>query len=177
MYCSGCGKQIPEDANFCPFCSRPVARDSLDGGHGPFDVTDNPVPRRSIFVLFFFIVITAGIYEAFWYKKVSRYLNGLSMEKVFGPEPFWVLLIGNASGLWLSFMEGWYEGVGKNADIIDLASGVIWLVTTIILLVMCFRMIAFLREYHEGTGSEFKSNWFFTLIFNVFYVQYKLNRM
>lgn len=191
MYCSECGKEIPEDSKFCPFCSKPVVRVSRSAGwsgeeglvrpstttEGQTDGTGLPVPKRSIFVLLFLILITAGIYEAFWYKKVSRFLNGLSVEKRFGPEPFWVFLVGNITGLWLSFMEGWYEVAGKSIDLINLASGAIWLVMTIVLLVMCFRMIACLREYHEGWGEEFKSNRFFTVIFNAFYVQYKLNRM
>lgn len=35
MYCSQCGQQVPDDANFCPSCGAPIVRD----GSGSEDTT------------------------------------------------------------------------------------------------------------------------------------------
>ncbi len=37
MFCSQCGEQVPEDANFCPSCGAPVADSTVAEGAGETD--------------------------------------------------------------------------------------------------------------------------------------------
>lgn len=192
MYCSRCGKEVPDSADRCPYCSETVllvngpvpakAEPEVEGVtvSSPQDEVQElqpSVPKQSLWMLILLILITGGIYEAFWYRKAARALNALEGRKKFGKAPFLFFLVAYSVYFLLSMVKGSYQTMGIDTSGVQMISGVLWLTTTSFLIMVCFRMMDTLKAWHEGEGLPFSSSRLYTVILNVFYVQNKMNRM
>ena len=71
MFCTKCGKEITENGRFCQFCSAPLEQFS------------KIVP---IWKFIFLSVITAGIYESYWFYKTWEFLREKDKLDI---SPFW----------------------------------------------------------------------------------------
>ena len=72
MYCTKCGKEIKENARFCQFCGAP-----------PLEQFSKILPIWKFILL---SVITAGIYELYWFYKTWKFLKEKNKLDI---SPFW----------------------------------------------------------------------------------------
>ena len=135
------------------------------------------VPRQSPWLLLLFVLLTGGIYEAFWYRKVARFLNGLEGRKKFGSLSFVFLLVGYSCYFLLSMVKGSNESLGIQSEGIQMLSGTLWMTMTGFVILVSLRMAESLRNWHERENRPFRCNHLLTVFLNIFYLQHKLNRL
>lgn len=135
------------------------------------------VPRQSPWLLLLFVLLTGGIYEAFWYRKVARFLNRLEGRKKFGSLSFVFLLVGYSCYFLLSMVKGSNESLGIQSEGIQMLSGTLWMTMTGFVILISLRMAETLRIWHERENRPFRCNRLLTVFLNIFYLQHKINRL
>lgn len=88
MFCNKCGKEIPNDAVFCPVCGNPVNLSGRAAQGQPQSSSSTEVTRkfpyikrRSIALCIFFSIITCGIYGLYWYYSIANDINTVSVTE------------------------------------------------------------------------------------------------
>lgn len=153
--------------------------------------------KKSVFLLVILSILTLGIYPIIWYTKRSDELNNLRTEKkirksltilplLFLISAVFVVLL----NIFFGIVEEWK--VVENNDITQLPLPFIVSFILVVLLISLYMIIFYffmpLRTKkildqalaNKGTMKEnkvLKLSWFFSLVFNLFYLQYEINRI
>ena len=146
--------------------------------------------KRSVVLMLFLSIITLGIYPSIWYiRRVSEF-NGLHTEKKLNLSLsvlFLFIIIAGLLVLPLSKILSQFGIIFEN-PVIEffniLPSGFITTIQIIVylILILLYFSLAFtsrkvINEAIARKGIQRKISGFFTLIFNLFYLQYEVNRI
>jgi len=152
--------------------------------------------KKNIFIMILFTIITLGIYPSIWYIKEVREFNNLKTEKKINKIESISYLIIIIYLLFLifatifkfiitfKFLKGNLPEKIKNVIeltpfvlILFLLFAVSFIALIILFMHLSFRARAIINEALMNKGSNVSISWFFTLIFNLFYLQYEINRI
>lgn len=132
-------------------------------------------------------IITLGIYYPCWFLTRREQINSLKSNRKIGKGVFIICLVLIAIALFLAFFSGLLEGIGMenaNTDFIELASGVDFLsnilqfASFIIVIVQSLKLRKILIDHYRGNlQGEMSCWWILTFIFQIFYLQYNINRL
>lgn len=121
--------------------------------------------------LYFFLIgaVTAGVYPTMWIYKYTPEFN-----KEFGKK-----ILPASYAIWIAVMTVWGSGVAHGQpESIQPYAGLFGLVGIILLWVWCFKMRSALREYAQREfRHDFKMFWLWTLLFNVYHINYCVNAL
>ena len=117
--------------------------------------------------LFLLTIATAGIYPLLWlynnYKVIDKTTSSTTANDTY------VIWIAVCVGL-----GGAFSGLGE--ETLDAISGILTLASSVLYIVWAFRAKKALQEYSLNTHKiDFKMNAFYTLLFNIFYINYCIN--
>ncbi len=90
MYCQKCGKELPEQASFCPSCGHPANPAKAPAGMAPGYAAGKPVSpfsRLAALLLCFFVGVF-GVHR-FYVGKIG---TGVAMIFTFGGLGIWALI-------------------------------------------------------------------------------------
>jgi len=146
--------------------------------------------KRSVVLMLFLCIITLGIYPAIWYIKRADEFNGLHTEKQLN-KGLTIFLLIVIIAAWLVLPLGSILrqfGIIFENPIIEYLSIlpieftmtiqiVIYLILILLYLSLAFRARTIINDALERKGIQRKISGFFTLIFNLFYLQYEVNRV
>lgn len=151
--------------------------------------------KRSVALLVLLTIVTLGIYPFIWYYRRSTELNNLGTEKKLGKIWITILLVlavaVDSISVWINYkqssfittiLEGNISSLGTVSPIVGtlLILQYILLVLSIALIIIAlfvaFRSRTIINQALEKKGVTRKISWFFTLIFNFYYLQYEINR-
>jgi hypothetical protein len=151
--------------------------------------TQTPLQKKSVWFIVFLSIITFGIYNAFWYLNRKKEFENLNTEKKLNKSLIIIfLIISIISALFTSIKINDSEinplaKIIQNITIqissinIPILVIIIGLLSTIIILVLAFRTRTILNETLQKKKGTRKVSGFFTFIFNLFYLQYEINRI
>ena len=80
-FCSNCGKEIDDDSNFCPYCSKKietaaVSTNVVEGPNSEDKILYHPTLRvMNSSRLFLYNTFTLGIYSIYWFYKNNKVLR------------------------------------------------------------------------------------------------------
>lgn len=146
--------------------------------------------KRSVVLMLFLSIITLGIYPSIWYiRRVSEF-NGLHTEKKLNlglSVIFLFIIISGLIVLPLSILLTPF-GVYLENPVLNFFSilpqeftliiqAVVYLILVLLYLSLAFRARTIINEALARKGIQRKISGFFTLIFNLFYLQYEVNRI
>ena len=192
MYCTRCGRRNEDTARFCATCghqlepspgtSAPTALDLLEG--------QSPLPglkRTSVILVIALSFLTVAIYYPVWFLRRRRALNGLHARDKLNAGVFVVAIVLFSVGLLLMLMSGALEGFGEGLgrrDLLAVSKGLegfaqfLNLVAAIALLIQCFKVRRILSEHMQArTGRPVSLSGLATFFLQIFYLQYKINRI
>ena len=149
-----------------------------------------PLQKKSVALLVFLSIITAGIYTAIWYIKRSPEFDKLGTQKKLSKNIAIIFLILVIIGVLfnssITINEKEYNILKISIQNINFQVGslVIYPISFIINLsflvsglFLVFRSRTILNEQLLKKGITRKVSWFFTLIFGFLYIQYEINRI
>jgi len=172
MYRSKCGKENPDTATFCSAC-----RNRLSAQTPIYQETQ--LKKMGILLLIFLTVITGGIYAPVWFLTRRNAINGLQSKEKLGFGVFVFMIVAFGISALLAFISGMMEGANEmgTAERLDAYSEILGWVAAITLLVQCFKVRRIFNEHfnaHLQKGISFSRT--ATFFFQIFYLQYKINR-
>jgi len=169
----------------CPSCKRPnVAAATQCAYCGFWFPVDRPLFKKtSVAIMIVLNIITAGLYVPYWFLSRRPAINGLRSERKIGAAPFVFLVIVMLASLSASILSGFAEGAeadgvdgifgpGQSTTLLDLVARVLDLLAVFVLLFETFHVRGILQD-HFGV----RLSGVFTFVFNVLYLQYKINRL
>jgi len=177
-----------------------TATQVLSGGPGTYTVPppgsqlagSEPYARHSIkktpvILTIIFTVITGGIYYPCWFLTRRASLNSLTTPEKLGKGIFIFTIVIFSISLLLSFVIGFFEGIGEEledieflatAKMLDTIDQIISLVAGIALLVQCFKVKRMLQQhFNQHLGLNLPFSGVATFFLQIFYLQYKINRL
>lgn len=144
--------------------------------------------KKNVFVLVLLSIITLGIYPTIWYIKRQNELNNLNTsvttKKFFTAIPLLMIII-TIFLILIGFLAGsttWRNNSVKNLPL----SYVVWFFLVIALMfiyilfyfiLVPFKFRRILNKALYNKQVDYRLSGFFTFIFNVFYLQYEINRI
>ena len=148
-------------------------------------------PKKHVSLMILLTIITIGIYPSIWYllrvkefntlKTKIKFSKGEAISYIIGIT-YTFLIIG---GIIFRFIMKEPIPTTIN-DVTSLSTSLMILFILFVILFFCtvglfihiaFRTRKIINEAIENKGSKTKASWFFTLIFNLFYLQYEINRI
>jgi len=112
-------------------------------------------------------IVTAGIYPLMWMFKNQGIINKIT-NKEFSGDKF-IIWIAVCAGLSMTL-----QFTGEDA--LDVISQLLSLASSILFIVWAFKAKSALQEYALNTHKiDFRMKVFYTLIFNVYYINYCFN--
>ena len=181
MYCSKCGKENVDTATFCSACGNrlstqtPVIQESVGG----LPQSDQELKKSSVILIMFLMVITAGIYYPVWFLKRRNAINNLQSNEKLSSGVFIFAIVLLSISLLLAFISGMSEGLGDmdTARGTDAFSNILGLVAVITLLVQCFKVRRIFNEhFNVYLKRDISFSGVATWFFQIYYLQYKINR-
>ncbi len=149
--------------------------------------TSNHLKKTPLWQLFLLNFITLGVWWAIWFLVQREALNKLhSREKMAKKRLLFSAIALTLSALWslfsIIFVDLQVISIGLNGLIALTAIGAIinvaTLVATIILTIEALRVRRILRDhFKEFLGQDVHISLLWTLILQIFYLQYKINRL
>ena len=142
--------------------------------------------KKSVVLLLFLSIITAGIYVPVWYLKRTKELNNLNTEKKLSvglAKTYLILhILYLISAIVIQIMM---KGAIMTMDLVALASFTIFLgllslvglIQFIIMLILAFSTRTVLNQALDKKGVTRKISGLFTFFFNFAYLQYEINRI
>ena len=146
--------------------------------------------KKSVLLIYILSIITLGIYQYLWYIKRADELNNLKTISKFNKAISIIALT-----LYLALIALYIVLITFSPQIsavipaiifidvpiefiINLSLIIIILVILIIMvLFMAFKTQKILNQALVNKGEKVKLSWFLTFIFNLFYLQYEINRI
>ncbi|MEM3113124.1 MAG: DUF4234 domain-containing protein [Candidatus Pacearchaeota archaeon] len=156
-------------------------------------IIEEGVPKKfNVFLLVLLSIITLGVYSYIWYIINGKKLNNLKTKsKINNKIPlislivFLIIIILTIALITIAKLNVINEGINATTiSDIPIQFTIIFtiniaLITTlcILTLFLAFRTRKILNETLENKGEKVKISGFFSLIFNLFYLQYEINRI
>jgi hypothetical protein len=147
--------------------------------------------ERSVFVMFLLTIITLGLYPYIWYIRRSSEFSNLETAKKLSKFIAYLVLFltifffvvspisiedgGEDYNPVSSYLEKFDYSVTDSLSINYVATP-IWILLLIFSLFLMFRSRTIINQAWQKKGVNRKVSWIFTLFFNVFYLQYEINR-
>ncbi len=152
--------------------------------------------KKSVIILIILSIITLGIYNSIWYIKRSSELNNLKTQKkskkglaIFSLIIYLIMLV-SVILLQIIAITSDQNIINKenikNIDFKDVPIEFtilfilifsLSLINLILLLILGFNTRKILNQALINKGTKVKLSWFYTLIFNLLYLQYEINRI
>jgi len=149
-------------------------------------VINQGIKKTSVILTIIFTIITAGIYYPCWFLTRRDQINTLHSDEKIGKGIFIFGIVVFSIALFLALVSGFLEGMGEElgpAEFLAMAKGVdainslLSLVVGIILLVQCFKVRRIFRNhFNEYLGRNISFSGLATFFFQIYYLQYKINR-
>lgn len=139
--------------------------------------------KRNVFLIYLLTMITSGIYAPIWYLKRKNKFDNLGTEKKLNKNfivaylilSILMALISVVLNIFYSFSPELFENLWNS-----LAFVIIFIILIICLIVisiiLSFNARKIINQAWVAKGVKRKVSWLFTLIFNLFYLQYEINR-
>ncbi len=159
------------------------------------NLVENPSPqieeiripqKKNIFLMIILTIITLNISTAFWYRRRVQELNNLGTNRKISTKLpailitltvlFFTLLVTFSITL-NTDMGSFYENVSPTQTGIFFSMAVLYLLKLFFLVLLAFYSRSIINEALENKGHSRGVSGFFTLIFNLFYIQYEINRI
>ncbi|MEE9613583.1 MAG: DUF4234 domain-containing protein [Thermodesulfobacteriota bacterium] len=169
-YCSLCGNELPHGAHGAR--GERAASEGGEGGDGGIAA----LGEMAVVQLVFFSLFTFGIYSAVWFLKRLEAINNLRSEVKIGEEPFGFIIAGSIVniGLVLFVAASGEPAESLSTENILMASDLLGIAVQVTMIVQCFKLRSALVDH---TGGELHISWVWTILFTVFYLQHKINRL
>jgi uncharacterized membrane protein YbjE (DUF340 family) len=182
MYCSKCGKENDSTATFCYACGNRLSyqTSATQGSVGEFLRTEQELKKSSIILIIFLTVITAGIYYPVWFLKRRNAINILQSNEKLNSGVLIFAIVALSIILLLAFISGVSEELGEMdiARELDAFAMILNLVVGITLLVKCFKVRRIFNEhYNVHLKRDISFSRVATFFFQIYYLQYKINRI
>jgi hypothetical protein len=147
---------------------------------------ENIPQKKSVILLFFLSMITFNIYSFFWFiRRVPEFNNLRTQAKVtkaWGIVGLILFILIISFSVTLNFIPG--TEIAGSIDEIPTTSFILIILILIfsVNLIVVFLTLAFqfrrvLNQAIINKGTKSRISWFFTLLFNYFYLQYEINRI
>ncbi|HJX50561.1 MAG TPA: DUF4234 domain-containing protein [Candidatus Nanoarchaeia archaeon] len=146
----------------------------------------NKVPeKRSVILMLLLCIITLGIYPAIWYIRRAPEFSGLETKEKLSKGLGITLLILSIFSVLLVPIKN-FKGFSNPIltyllvlpeNFILLINIIVYLLTITLFLSLAFSARRIMNNALERKGVQRKASWFFTLIFNLYYLQYEVNRI
>lgn len=204
MYCPNCGKDNIDTGIFCSFCGKQISGSVVKEDVGQLSQTRIELKKMSVFFLIILTIFTAGIYVPIWFLKQRDAINRLYPKLKFGPHLFIIAIVVyslfflmNLINLMNLLIAGSTFDVlstlsirGFSSKLASAPLGVIvaylygalyailipvTLLTSLALKICCFDFLYVIQQ-----SLNIKSTWSSstaTYLFDLFYVQYRINRL
>ena len=132
-------------------------------------------PQKNYLLLMLFLTyITYSLYVPIWFIRRTNYLNGLGTEKQVNKGLANIFLI-----IWILMWVCLFYGIAEGWD--DAFTTFMWVIVlayTINGITLVFQMRAVLNEFmNKYRRPSDQLDGFLTFIFNMYYIQYRLNRL
>jgi len=188
MYCPKCGKENTDTATFCRTCGNRLSAQAsiVQEAVGNLPHSNTELKKTSVVLLIFLTIITFGIYYPVWFLRKRNGVNNLQSKEKLGSGVFVFSIAVFSISLFVTLlsgaMEGLAEGLGE-MDFMLIAKGldsfsiILDSVAGITLLVQCFKVRRIFNEHfntHLQRGISFAGA--ATFFFQIYYLQYKMNR-
>jgi len=138
--------------------------------------TQQPLKRVSVFLVWLFSFLTLGIYAAAWYLKRKPEFDKLGTQKKLSKGLIITYLIFMILFAIPKILELFIKDLLPKNIIVSILLSIITLAFLVIHLTLAFNARTILNELWESKGITRKVSWFFTLVFNILYLQYEINR-
>lgn len=149
------------------------------------DITKIPT-KKNILLMLIVSIITLGIYQSFWYSKKVDELYNLGTQKKLSRSLTIVPLIINIFliGLMIVFPLTVTIDVQRLPDnITDLQTGILFVISICLILewffltLLGFQTRSIMNEALKNKETDSSVSGLFTLLFNVHYLQYEINKI
>ena len=155
------------------------------------DEKEEKVPeKRSVILMLFLCIITLGIYPSIWYIRRVDEFNGLHTEKELNlglSVLFLFIIITGLLVIPLGKILSQFGIIFENpiieffnvlpSEFIMIIQISVYLILILLYLSLAFRARTIINEALARKGIQRKISGFFTFIFNLFYLQYEVNRI
>ena len=128
------------------------------------------VKRNHTILFIIYSVITLTIYLWFWVFSRKKIINQLTESKINESLPVIFVIAAILS----SVLEV-YGGTQLNGGSAIGLSILLQLISTVLMIVIAFQMKKVLKEFSDNNEMKISYNGFFTFLFNLWYINYKLN--
>lgn len=136
--------------------------------------------KQSVFFVWFISLITLGIYAPIWYFKKKSEFDGLNTQKKLKKGMIMALLVLTILYIPIKIINTYLPENLQNFLLSNIIINIIFIIISISFFILyiwiAFSTRAILNEIWISKRVERKVSWFFTLIFNIFYLQYEINR-
>lgn len=165
-------------------CSQPSAYRQIIAGAEPNTVE---IKKTPVILTIIFTVITAGIYYPAWFLTRRQAINSLLSKEKIGTGVFVFGIVVYSLSLLLMMTSGFFEGLSEATNdleflgiskAIEALDNILSLVIAITLLVQCYKVRRILRDhFNERLGQNIYWSGVMIFFFQIFYLQYKVNRL
>jgi hypothetical protein len=151
---------------------------------------EEQVPKKkSVLLLIILSIITLKIYPFIWYFKRADELNNLKTTKKLSKKFALAILLLTIILFILAIVLSFFTRTTLTETVTDISQiplpflinlGLIVFLIPVILIMylfLAFRTRTILNQVLVNKESKVKLSWFFTLIFNFYYLQYEINRI
>lgn len=184
MYCSQCGKENANTAKFCSACGNQFSAHSESVDRSTQH--EQEFKKISVLLMIFFTSITVGIYNFAWFLKRQNTINNLqSKEKLNSGVLFFAIAVFSTS-LLFSFASSVGQAFIKRDPsellelfvlLLKLFSNILVLIALIIEVVQSFKVRRIFNEHFNiHLNKNIRFSGLATFFFNIYYLQYKINR-
>ena len=141
---------------------------------------ETKLSQHSVLKTILLTIITLGIYQYFWlFKKQHEIQSNYQIQVV---DSKWILMAFILYGIgWILVLPGAYFGIigdVESENTIRVISDVLTYVDLLIMTVFSFLFRSKILQVFHACGHELtKINRLLTLIFGIFYLQYKINKV
>ncbi len=170
LHCTKCGSFNNSWARACTSCGE-------ETGLKMQSFTLDKMPVVKLIVL---TVITGGVYTAYWFIKRLEIFNSFRSEHKFGQGIFGFIIAGCIVNITIVFYLA-FAGAGLDQTFtlrLLNTSNILGFAVNIVVLIQTFKLRRVLIDHYVGhLGREVELSWILTFLFQIFYLQFKINRL
>jgi tryptophan-rich sensory protein len=134
------------------------------------------IPKEeNILLLLFLNIVTLGIYSFFWYFKKRIEFENLNTQKKLEERVIIIYLILLISNIFYQSFSFIFTELRENYYSL-ITSYILLILLLVILITLSFNSRTIINQAWKNKGVNKEVSFFFTLIFNFFYLQYEINR-